>query len=451
MSYTFKRFFLVVFTFYTTSFFGQGKFSFFGNNQEKQEVRFKLVNNLIVFPLEINGKQLSFILDTGVNKTILFSLLKTDSLQVNNADKVILKGLGQGEGIEALVSRNNTFRINNLVSNNQLLYVILGDKFDLSSRMGTTIHGIIGHSLFKDMIVKTDYRSKKLTFYNPEYYNFKPCKKCVTFPLIFHKNKPYIKAKVRTMEEPDKEIDVMLLVDSGGSDALWLFENSKKEIRPPELYFDDILGEGLSGTIYGKRSRIKEFILGPYNIMEPTVSYLDSLASFHARKVTERNGSLGGNILKRFKVWVDYPNKRMVLKKVGSLATGFNYNMSGITVAYSGKTLVKEQVNTTSSSYHGLNRDESVSSNSTFSFVTSYRYFFRPRYVISNVVKGSPADMAGVMVGDIFVTINNKKAYEYDLEDIVNLFQERDGKKIYGKVKRNGQTVKFKFYLKKEI
>lgn len=404
---------------------------------------------MIVFPLEINGKQLSFILDTGVNKTILFSLLETDSLGINNVEKAALKGLGNGRPIEALLSRGNTFRIKNLMSKEQTLYVILEDKFDLSSKMGLTIHGIIGYNMFKDVIVKIDYRNKKLTFYNPKTYTQERCRKCVTFPLLFYRNKPYIYGKVATMEDPNTLIDVKLLVDSGGSDALWLFENSNKQLKPPTKFFDDVLGEGLSGTIFGKRSRISKFILGPYHIKEPTVSYLDSLSSFNARKFKGRNGSLGGNILKRFKVWIDYPNQKITLKKAGSFTTGFNYNMSGITVAYSGKKLVKEANNTEISIYGTGNRIETGTSK--ISFVTSYKYFFRPTFMISTIVKGSPADLAGLKVGDIFMLINNKEAHQFDLEDIINLFQERDGKKIFLKIKRNGVPMKFKFYLKKEV
>ncbi len=430
--------------------FGQSKFNFLGKNKDKEEIRFRLINNLIIFPLEINGKQLSFILDTGVNKTILFSLTTSDSLGIHNVDKAVLKGLGGGSPVEALLSRNNTFRIKSLVSDNdQTLYVVLEDKFDLSSRMGVTIHGITGYNIFKDFIVKIDYRNKKLTFYNPKTYVKKRCKKCVSFPLIFHKNKPYIHAKIENLEKAGTLIDVKLLVDSGGSDALWLFENSKEEIKPPTKFFNDVLGEGLSGIIYGKRSRISRFIFGPFHIIEPTVSYLDSLSGFNTERHVGRNGSLGGNILKRFKVWIDYPNQKITLKKTGSFTTGFNYNMSGITVTYSGKILVREAENTEISIYSTGNRIETASNKLTF--VTSYKYFFRPTYKINHVVKGSPADIAGLRKDDLFLAINNKDAHEYNLEDIVSLFQDRDGRRIFLKIKREGKEMRFKFRLKKEI
>lgn len=100
---------------------------------------------MIVIPLEINGKELSFILDTGVNKTILFNLSEKDSVSLLNTTKVKLRGLGNGDAVDAIISTNNTFKIKDLVSNNETVYVILKDFFDLSSKMGTTIHGIIGY------------------------------------------------------------------------------------------------------------------------------------------------------------------------------------------------------------------------------------------------------------------------------------------------------------------
>ncbi|WP_420882850.1 hypothetical protein [Tenacibaculum soleae] len=59
----------------------------------------------------MNNHYLSFILDTGVSKTILFNLTENDSIGLNNIKKVFIRGLGDGEPIEALLSKENKFRI----------------------------------------------------------------------------------------------------------------------------------------------------------------------------------------------------------------------------------------------------------------------------------------------------------------------------------------------------
>ena len=99
-----KRLILYIFVLLLhTSVLSQGKFQFQGKNTDKQEVSFKLINNLIIIPLEVNGHKLSFILDTGVNKTILFNGIASDSISLNNVNSFFVRGLGSGEPIEVFV------------------------------------------------------------------------------------------------------------------------------------------------------------------------------------------------------------------------------------------------------------------------------------------------------------------------------------------------------------
>ena len=431
----------------STNIHSQGGFNFYGVNKNKQQITFKLINNLIVIPLKINGKELSFILDTGVNKTILFNLTKNDSLGLKNIEKVELQGLGDGKPVEALLSKNNILRLKNIMSGNESIYVILRDRFDFSGKMGVTIHGIIGYNLLKDVIAKINYKSKKINFYNPKTFAYPKCRKCETFPIQFYRKKPYIDIKVQLDTVGNKMTSVKMLIDSGGSDAIWLFEESKEEIKTPQKFFRDILGEGLSGTIYGNRSRIPKISIKGFHLMKPTVSFLDTISSFNARKFRQRNGSIGGNILRRFKVWIDYPNRKLTLKKSGPFKGGFNYNMSGLEVVYSGKQLVKEAGKTTYTD--GMNNK--LDGRNSVSFVTSYFYKFKPSYRISKVLPNSPAFKAGLLKNDILLKINGKASHQFELSDIIFKFQERDKKKIKLLIDRNGKKIKFEFYLKKIV
>lgn len=444
-----KRLILYIFVLLLhTSVLSQGKFQFQGKNTDKQEVSFKLINNLIIIPLEVNGHKLSFILDTGVNKTILFNGIASDSISLNNVNNFFVRGLGSGEPIEVLSSKGNSFRVKNILSSNQELYVVLRDSFNLSAKMGTTIHGIIGYDLLKDVIAKINYNKKRVVFYNPKTYKEQKCRKCETFPLQFYKNKPYIDVEARIDTINNVTIPVKLLIDSGGSDAMWLFEGTKKNIKTPIKYFRDVLGEGMSGTIYGNRSKIPYLSLGKFLIEKPTVSFLDTISTLNARQFKERNGSIGGNILNRFKVWVDYPNKKITLKKNASLKKGFFYNMSGLHIIYDGKELVKEKVRKKVEDTYGLENKER---NNIISFVNSYHYKFKPKYKINLVVEGSPAYKAGLLKGDVIMSINGQKAYEYTLEEIMFLFQTKPNRKIKLKVKRGFVDLKFEFKLEKRI
>ncbi|SEE54504.1 Aspartyl protease [Tenacibaculum sp. MAR_2010_89] len=442
-----KKFLLCLLFLCTINIQSQSKFQFL-KGSKKQVVKFELFNNLIVFPLEVNGVKLSFILDTGVNKTILFNLNKTDSLTLNNTKKVFIRGLGVGDPVEAILSRNNNFRVNNILGTSQDIYVVVDDTFKLSSKMGVTIHGVIGYDLLKDVIVKINYSSKKLYFYKPEKYKEPKCRSCEKLDVEFYRNKPYINVSIK-IDSAGNNIPVKMLIDSGGSDALWLFEGSKEEIKVPEKFFVDILGEGLSGTIYGKRSRVPKLEIGKYIIEEPTVSFLDSATTINARSFKKRDGSIGGNILRRFKVWIDYPNKKVILKKNGSLKKGFYYNMSGLQIIYNGEELVKEQKN--SMKHNGYSRKEDSKPGHIVSFVTSYSYKFKPSYKVNKIVKDSPAEKAGIIEGDIIKQLNGKEAHEYSLNEIANLFQTKPNKRIRIVVERGIFKLKYEFRLEQKI
>ncbi len=402
---------------------------------------------MVVIPLEINGKELSFILDTGVNKTILFSLEENDSVGLKNVEKINLQGLGEGKPVDALIARNNTLKIKDIASFDETIYVILNDRFNFSAKMGITIHGIIGYSVFKNFIVNINYNSKTLVFHNPKRFKYRKCRKCETLPLRFFRRKPYVNALVQLDTIGSKKTEVKLLIDSGGSDAIWLFENSKEEIVTPKKYFKDVLGEGLSGTIFGQRSRIPSFSLGNFEFDEPTVSFLDETSSEKAQRFKQRNGSIGANILRRFNVWIDYQNKKIRLKKNRYFNDSFNYNMSGLSVVYDGQQLVKESFNEiTRDSYN-----KQVDANNKFSLVQRYKYLFKNSYKIERVVPNSSAAKAGLKVDDKLVKINSKRAYEYKLSDIISLFQSRENKTITIIVDRNGEELKFKFKLEKRI
>ena len=276
-------------------------------NLKKDKIPFELVNNLVIIPVVVNGAKLSFLLDTGVSSTILFGVTEADSLRVNNARPVKIRGLGEGEGVVALESKNNKLRIGKATDANHSIYVIFEETLNFSTRMGIPIHGIIGYDFFKRFIVKTDYISKRLTFYNPSSYKKKKCLECEELDLKFHNKKPYININMSYLS---KVKEITLLVDSGSSDALWLFEETDAINKNPKKHFEDFLGLGFSGNIFGKRSKLDQIWLKDFSLKEVKVAFPDSSATENIKFYEHRDGSIGGDILKRFTVTMDYRSRR---------------------------------------------------------------------------------------------------------------------------------------------
>lgn len=441
-----KKFYCLILLLFCTmnTSFSQGKF-IVQNKRGSDKIKFKLINNLIVIPVEINGVELSFLLDTGVTKPIIFNFLNiTDALQVKNTENIFLRGLGEGEAVQALKSSNNIFKIGDAININQDLFAVYDVKLNLAPRLGIPVHGIIGFDLFKDLVVEINYFKQFIRLVNQESYNYKDCSKCETLNLEFYNNKPYINASVTIN---NKDIPVKLLIDSGGSDALWIFEDESLGLVLDDKYFEDFLGHGLSGSVYGRRSKVKKLSIKSFELKNANVAYPDSSSIVLARQFKNRNGSLAGNVLKRFNLIFDYQKAKVSFRKNNFFKNEFSYNRSGIELEHDGIRLAREKdYDFVTDKIH--TGDDEQQSRTKIIINTKYKLSLKPAYSIVELRKDSPAEQAGLLLGDVILSVNNKSADSYSMHEIINMFYGEDGKRIKLKVDRNGQVLDFQFYLK---
>ncbi len=414
------------------------------SKKKSSKISFQLINNLIVIPVEVNNIQLSFLLDTGVRKPIVFNFIRnSDSLKVTNAEKIYLKGLGNDGLVEALKSSRNKFRVGNAVNYNQVFYAIFNSSINFAPKLGIPIHGIIGFDLFKDFVVEINYKKKYIKLTDHKDYKLKKCKKCETLNLEFYNNKPYLNA---TAVIDDKEIPVKLLIDSGNSDALWLFEKDSLGVKAGDNYFKDFLGYGLSGSVYGKRTKIDAFKLKSFVIEKPKVAFPDSSIVKVFKNIKNRNGSFGGEILKRFNAIINYKEAKITLKKNSFFKAPFNYNKSGIEIEHAGIKLVTEtDFDSNSSNYGESNTNDGISINAIYS--PKNKLIVKPIFNIVNIRPNSPGERAGLRKGDIIISIGSSHLLNSSLQEVIEKLQGANGKKINMTVERFGVRIKVSFIL----
>ncbi len=422
--------------------YSQSSFSVInGKGFYKQKI--DLVNDLVVVPVEVNGKKLDFLLDTGVNSTILFSYGELDSTAINNPTVVYLRGMGAGKPARALKSSDNSLQIGDIIGTGQEIYIISGDMVQLSKRLGVVVHGILGYDFFKDLVVKFNYRREFFKAYNPKEFSYRRCRRCVDVPIDFHENKPFV--NLMFSDAQNKNTSVKLLVDSGSGDAVWLFPKEEKNIAVPEESFTDFLGFGISGSVYGKRGRIKKLKIGRYELEDVTSSYPDSLYLENVKSFDARDGSIGSQVLKRFHLVVDYPNENLRFKPNGDFNDPFEYNMSGVIVEQAGYRIVKSENPSVAIDGYGRKTEGDQVYRSTI----QVNYSLEPSYEIGEVRPGSPAENAGLKVGDEVLEINGKPAYRYDLDKVREIFSSKEGKKIRLEVKRESEIFDVVFRLER--
>ncbi len=394
-----------------TSWGAEATFSFDNPKQRFVQIPFRLVNKAILIPAQINESDtLYLILDSGLGTTLLTELDSKDSLVLNQSEKIKLKGLGEGEGLEAIISRENTVRIAGLSKGAEKIHVILEDIFNLSRISGTKVNGLIGYSLFKNLIVKIDYQGKMLTVYNPQYYKPKKRKREVSYFMELINSKPFIRLKAQMPTGETTEVN--LLVDTGASLALWLSTASDAAIVKPKETIPAFLGQGLSGNIYGEIGRIPSLWIGNWQLENVLTSFPEE-SQLEGVIINGRNGSIGGEILRRFYVTFDYLNNRIYFRKNKHFKQDFEMNLSGIELQ---------------TPLPGI-----------------------PFYEIYFVNEDSPAHKAGVRKSDQLVEVNGISVLDLSFEEIVKKLEEKKKKGTQIEIVRDGKSLIFEYRVKERI
>ncbi len=436
-------FFLYSFTTYSQSGFQIEK------GRSKVTIPFQLINNLIFIQVQMNGEELTFLLDTGVEETILFSLHEENQVVLNQVEAIKLKGLGSSEAIDGYKSSGNSIKIKHLIDANHTVYVVLDSEFNFSSNVGIPVNGILGYHFFKNHLVEIDYQRKKITVYPDNSKIIQKLERKFTKDSIsIELSKPYVFKKIANKATTQLS---KLLIDTGNSDAVWIFNNQKGKIPSSDVFFQDFLGRGFNGNVYGKRSRIDEIQFGNHRFKNVLASFPDSTSTQGVSKVVNRVGSVGGEILSRFTIVLDYRNKAIYTKQNISIDNPFNFNMSGIEVEHAGiewkqnAHQFSSEGNTlsTTSDYYSTKKSGKQNLKSHFSLL--------PIFKITSVRPNSEAAKVGLQAQDKIIQINNRKSSTLTIQKIHDLLKSEEGKVINFVIERNEIKYKFKIKLRKML
>ncbi|MBB6462988.1 aspartyl protease family protein [Flammeovirga kamogawensis] len=378
------------------------------------QIPFQLVNNLMVIPVRVNNSDtLHFIFDSGVSYIILSDqeTAKQLNLSTRKIRRIKINGFGEKGDVSAFHSWGNKVDLKGIEGLNQDVIYPSKDILNLSTNMGMKIHGLIGASIFNNFIVGIDYRRKVLTLYEKEYYSLKKRdrfkRKFESFTIDVKRNRSFLLTKIAS-KETNKEHSVSLLIDTGASHALSILESDHHPLKASIKAIRDHMGVGIGGDLYGKVNRLDYLNIGSFSLEGPIVKYPEKTSMSIGVTDTTRHGSLGGEVLRRFYVILDYHNKEILLKKNANYKEDFLYN-------YIGLEFTKP--------YPGL-----------------------PLFQVSKVRGESPAGRAGIIEGDRLVKINGFITSTMSADEIRMLFRGRHGKKLSLHIENNKGESK-KYYL----
>ncbi|MFT4733775.1 MAG: putative aspartyl protease [Algoriphagus sp.] len=380
----------------------------------RYSIPFKVYSNLIVIPVTIDGSDtLNFILDTGVSSNFIVEPNVGEALGFEYQRSVAISGAGEGEALRADVSIGHEIKIGNITGYRQNVVVLSEDILQLSEFMGVKIHGIFGHALFEHFVITIDFNNLVLSIRRPEKFRFSK-KYGDKYPIVVTQSKPYTDA-ITITEANDQERQVRLVIDTGAGHAL-LLNSEEGHIKLPQKVIRANLGRGLNGEIYGNIGRVSKVSIGKYEMNDVIASFPDSLTFSMKFPSTEvnRQGSIGGEFLRRFKVTLNYREGYMALKPNKTrLKQPFEHDMSGLAVRADKEDLT--------------------------------------RFYVNEVLPSSPSSAAGLEAGDEIVYLNNEQAFKMSVAEIYGLLSLREGKTIEVFYRRNGALKFASFVLKRVI
>lgn len=367
---------LILFCLFGASAFAQARKPF--------AVPFVVSNNVVLVQVNVNGsKPLTFILDTGASGTVISeNLAKELGLKLEGQTDAST----QGGSIEAAFVKNAALRLSKDVEFPAITLAVIRLS-GLEAGFGRKIDGVLGYEIFNRFIVEIDYASKIFRFHEPQ--TFKYSGRGKIFPITLEEGTPFVRAKIATSRT--QSFEGKFLIDTGSTGTLNISSPFSVRNKLLELVPDTkaiTFGALLAGKSSGRIGRINSLQFGDIVVAHPVTNFSQDTEGDDAN--AEFGGTIGGEVLRRFKLIVDYSRKQIILEPNKQINEPYEFDMSGASLAAGGEGFK----------------------------------IFKVRTLIEN----SPATEAGLRVGDIITAINGKPTAEMTLEQIRRMFRRAEQK-----------------------
>ncbi|HTK32292.1 MAG TPA: aspartyl protease family protein [Candidatus Saccharimonadaceae bacterium] len=260
--------------------------------------------------------------------------------------------------------------------------------------------GVIGYNFISQFVDEIDYDGHVLALYDPKTFHYTGPGKSMTFEMA-----GTVPAILMTV---DDSLSGVCRLDVGSSSTLDLHGPfvRKHALDKSTDKGIDVMGGGFGGMFSSKLVRMHKLAIGEFSWAKPLVTL--SGATSGALASEDYAGNAGNGLMERFKLTIDYDRHTLYLEPGKKFATPYEFSRAGVQFAKSGGVVRAMQV-----------------------------------------LKGSPAEKAGIKEGDELVELNGKPAGTYDPDQIADLLEHGDaGTKVPVVVSRDGKQKSVKVVLK---
>jgi len=319
------------------------------------------------------------ILDTGAAVTFV-SEEAADEVKLPR--KGSAKVNGNGEGVERFpLGKNVAFSVGgaDLLEKTIVIY----NYGDFEKHEGRKVDGTLGVNFFHKYVVEIDYAGKQLSIYDHESFLYTGAGSVIPLRILNGGTLALFDAKI-VAAAGQPALEAHLAVDSGTYSALRLFRPFEEQhalIGDGRGQFASF-GFGAGGEFRQVTGRVESVEIGGVKLSNPVADFSTDTKGVTA--TSNYDGTIGGDILRRFTVTLDYSRGQMMLEPNGDWSKPFDRNTSGLTLA----------------------TDEGFK-----------------KVLVVHVVKRSPADVAGLHEADSIGAVDGKSTPLYTFDQIRRLVE----------------------------
>lgn len=306
-----------------------------------------VIQNTIVVPVTLDGHALRFVLDSGGVTLVTAEAAARLGLRVEGRFEA---GGMTDQSVSAGLVRVGQLAVGDaVILERQLLHVL--PIPGASAALGADVDGVLGAELFRRLVLRIDYERAAITLLRPAAPPGADWGERLALTFLAH---------VPCIDAVLDGTPAKFLVDTGNSGSVLLHAASP---APRATSAITVVGMGIGGAIMGRFARGERLLLGGIAVDAPALRVLAS--GNHVLAASEVAGNIGGAILARFTATFDYARRALWLAPNASLGAPFHLDRSGLRIH---------------------------SADGGFEVVA--------------VMAGSPADEAGLRVGDVVVAVD---------------------------------------------
>jgi predicted aspartyl protease len=371
----------------------------FAGGTGSTDVPFEYRYRHLFVPVRIAGydEELLFLLDSGAGMTVVDSAIAA-ALDLPRGGEI--PGAGAGG-----VSRFTLTRIPGLTIEGIELSEQTAIAFPVSSLLTrfeeTAIGGILGYDFLSRFATRIDFDREMLTITEPDSFAPPPGAEALEAPLAHN---------IFTLPAAVDGAAGTFYLDTGANSSLLhaSFADSARLVDGRRTLEMAIRGTG--GEERAALCRFDSLRLGGFTIPSPVLAITRGTGGINA--LANVDGVIGNDVLERFAVTLDYRGQRVFLEKGERFDEPFFRDRSGLELA----------------------RKENG------------------RFLVVNAVPDSPASRAGLLSGDVILSVGGRKAERFgSLRELMELFEAKDGTSYRLEIRRGGASVKTTIVLERYI